>query len=385
MDMSYNTAHPGIDDLIRGAQRRIPRFAFEYLDGGCNEDVNLAKNTHDLRKVELKPLYLTPHEPPILKTELFGHVYDAPFGISPIGLQGLIWPGAPEILAQAAAEHNVPFILSTVSTASIETIGAITQGKFWYQLYHPTDNAIRDDILSRLEAAGCKTLVLLCDVPTFGFRPRDIRNGLAMPPRMTLRNILQILGKPTWALRTLLHGKPNFATMVKYMPKGLNMQQLGAYMNATFSGRLNEAKIAPIRDRWKGNLVLKGVASEEDTETSVRLGLDGIIVSNHGGRQLDAAESTIQSLGPIVEKYRGKLKIMIDSGLRSGPDIARSIACGAEFTFLGRTFMYSVAALGRQGGQHAIAMLKIQLKQVMDQLCCQKIADFPKHLLRKPA
>jgi L-lactate dehydrogenase (cytochrome) len=163
------------------------------------------------------------------------------------------------------------------------------------------------------------------------------------------------------------------------------MQQLGAYMNATFSGRLNEAKIAPIRDRWKGNLVLKGVASEEDTETSVRLGLDGIIVSNHGGRQLDAAESTIQSLGPIVEKYRGKLKIMIDSGLRSGPDIARSIACGAEFTFLGRTFMYSVAALGRQGGQHAIAMLKIQLKQVMDQLCCQKIADFPKHLLRKPA
>jgi L-lactate dehydrogenase (cytochrome) len=205
-----------------------------------------------------------------------------------------------------------------------------------------------------------------------------------MPPRMTLRNILQIFGRPAWALRTLQNGKPTFATMVKYMPKGLNMKQLGAYMNATFSGRLDPERIAPIRDRWKGNLVLKGVASEEDAETAVRIGLDGLIVSNHGGRQIDAGESSIRSLLPIAEKYRGKLRIMIDSGLRSGPDIARALACGAEFTFLGRTFMYSVAALGAAGGQHAIAMLKIQLRQVMDQLCCHRIADLHQHLVRKP-
>lgn len=384
MNLSYHTSYPGIDDLRERARQRTPRFAFEYLDGGCNEDVNLHKNTDELRQVELKPLYLTPHEPANLKTELFGHEYDAPFGIAPIGLQGLIWPGSPQILAQAAAEHNVPFILSTVTTASIEDIGKITGGRFWYQLYHPADNAIRDDILDRLEAAGCKTLVLLCDVPTFGYRPRDIRNGLAMPPRMTLRNILQICGKPNWAIRTLLNGTPNFATMKKYMPKGLNMKQLGAYMNATFSGRLNEAKIAPIRDRWKGNLVLKGVASEEDTETAVRLGLNGIIVSNHGGRQVDAGESSIRSLGPIVAKYRCKLRIMIDSGLRSGPDIARALACDADFTFLGRTFMYAVAALGKAGGQHAIGMLKTQLTQVMEQLCCHRVGDLRKHLLRKP-
>jgi L-lactate dehydrogenase (cytochrome) len=382
MNLSYEVTHPGIDDLRNGAMRRIPRFAFEYLDGGCNEDVNLHKNTAELREVELKPLYLTPHTTSDTKTTLFGHEYAAPFGICPIGLQGLMWPGAPEILARAAAEHNVPFILSTVTTASIEKIGEITGGKFWFQLYHPADNALRDDIFDRLDAAGCKTLVLLCDVPTFGFRPRDIRNGLAMPPRMTLRNILQILGKPSWAVRTLLHGQPAFATMVKYMPKGLNMKQLGAYMNATFSGRLNEEKIKPIRDRWKGNLVLKGVATEEDADTAVRLGLDGIIVSNHGGRQIDAGESTIRSLGPISKKYRSKLKVMIDSGLRSGPDIARAMACGADFTFLGRTFMYSVAALGDKGGQHAIAMLKIQLKQVMEQLCCAKVTDFEKHLIR---
>lgn len=385
MNLSYNTSYPGIDDLREGARRRIPRFAFEYLDGGCNEDVNLHKNTDELRQVELKPYYLTKHEPANLKTELFGHEYDAPFGIAPIGLQGLIWPNAPEILARAATVHNVPFILSTVSTSSIERIGELTGGRFWYQLYHPADDAIRDDLLNRLDAAGCKVLVLLCDVPTFGFRPRDIRNGLAMPPRMTLRNVLQIMGRPNWALRTLFHGKPSFATMVKYMPKGLNMKQLGAYMNATFSGRLSEAKIAPIRDRWKGKLVLKGVASEEDTETAVRLGLDGIIVSNHGGRQVDAGESTIRSLLPIAEKYRTKLKVMIDSGLRSGPDVARAMACDADFTFLGRTFMYAVAALGRTGGQHAIAMLKVQLKQVMEQLCCHRVADLRKHLLRKPA
>jgi L-lactate dehydrogenase (cytochrome) len=384
MKLTYNTNYPAIEDLRERARRRIPQFAFEYLDGGCNEDVNLAKNTSELRQVELKPFYLTQYEPPSLKTELFGHEYDAPFGIAPIGLQGLIWPNAPEILARAAAEHNIPFILSTVTTASIERIGEITNGRFWYQLYHPTDNAIRDDILNRVEAAGCKTLVLLCDVPTFGFRPRDIRNGLAIPPRMTLRNILQILGRPRWALLTLLHGKPHFATMAKYTPKGLSMKQLGAYMNATFSGRLNEAKIASIRERWRGHLVLKGVASEQDTETAIRLGLDGIIVSNHGGRQVDVGESSIRSLVAIAAKYRGKIRIMIDSGLRSGPDIARALACDAEFAFLGRTFMYAVAALGREGGQHAIAVLKVQLKQVMEQLCCQRVSDLRNHLIRKP-
>lgn len=377
MNLSYHPDYPSIDDLRERARQRIPRFAFEYLDGGCNEDVNLHKNTSDIRGVELKPFYLSRHTGSDMRTELFGEVYDAPFGIAPVGLQGLMWPNAPEILARAAHAHNIPFVLSTVTTASIERIGELTEGKFWYQLYHPADNALRDDILDRAEAAGCKVLVVLCDVPTFGYRPRDIRNGLAMPPKMTLRNILQIMGRPNWAIRTLLHGQPNFATMQKYMPKGLDMKQLGLYMNQTFSGRLNEEKIAPIRDRWKGKIVLKGVASEEDTEMAIRLGLDGIIVSNHGGRQLDAGQSTIRSLPPITRKYAGQIKIMLDSGLRSGPDIARALASGAEFAFLGRSFMYGVAALGDQGGQHTIAILKTQLRQVMEQICCEKVADFP--------
>ncbi len=380
--MAYNSNFPSNEDLIIKAKKKIPRFAFEYLDGGCNEDVNLYKNTAELREVELKPTYLTKHIGSDMKTELFGHVYDAPFGIAPIGLQGMIWPNAPEILAKAALEHNIPFILSTVSTSSIERIGEITEGKFWFQLYHPAENSLRDDILDRAEAAGCDVLCILCDVPSFGFRPRDIRNGLAMPPKMTLTNILQIMGKPEWALKTLYHGQPGFANLEKYMPKGLNMGKLGEYMNKTFSGRVNEEKVAAIRDRWKGKLVLKGVASEQDTEMAIKLGLDGIILSNHGGRQLDAGQSTIKTLPPIVENYKGKIKIMIDSGLRSGPDVARSLASGAEFTFMGRSFMYAVAALGAQGGEHVISMLKTQLQQVMEQVCCEKVEDFPKFLIK---
>jgi L-lactate dehydrogenase (cytochrome) len=379
--IKYNTNYPSIEDLIKKAKKQIPRFAFEYLDGGCNEDVNLYKNTAELREVELKPTYLSQHTRSDMKTELFGHIYDAPFGIAPVGLQGLMWPNAPEILAKAAHQHNIPFILSTVTTSSIERIGELTEGKFWFQLYHPAENTLRDDLLARAEAAGCEVLCILCDVPSFGFRPRDIRNGLAMPPKMTLSNMLQILGKPEWALKTLYHGQPSFANLEKYMPKGLNMGQLGAYMNQTFSGRVNEAKISEIRDKWKGKLVLKGVASEQDTEMAIKLGLDGIIVSNHGGRQLDAGQSAIKSLDPIVQGYKGQIKIMMDSGLRSGPDIARTLASGAEFTFMGRSFMYGVAALGNEGGNHTISMLKTQLQQVMEQVCCERVEDFPRFLV----
>ena len=382
MTLDYNPQFPGIDDLREGARKRIPRFAFEYLDGGCNEDVNLHRNTSDIRDVELIPQYLSKHVKSDMSTELFGHTYDAPFGISPIGLQGLMWPRTPEILATAAMKHNIPFCLSTVSTSSIETIAEITEGRAWFQLYHPTEDHVRDDMIKRAKDAGMQVLVILADVPTFGYRPRDIRNGLAMPPSMSLRNIMQIIGRPTWALSTLKHGKPEFETLKPYMPPGLDMKQLGQFMDATFSGRLNEEKIKPIRDMWPGKLVVKGIACEADAERSIRLGVDGLWVSNHGGRQLDAGQSAIAAMRTVAEKFKGQATIMMDSGIRSGPDIARTMASGAEFTMLGRTFMYGTAALGERGGDHTIAILKRQLQQVMEQLCCQTTADFPNHLHR---
>ncbi|MCM4171541.1 alpha-hydroxy-acid oxidizing protein [Arenibacter sp. TNZ] len=380
-EIKINTKYPSVVDLRNKAKKRIPQFAFEYLDGGCNEDVNLHKNTAEIRDIELLPYYLSKHTGSSMKTELFGHVYDAPFGIAPVGLQGLMWPNAPEILAKSAFEHNIPFILSTVTTSSIERISEITEGKAWFQLYHPTEDSVRNDIIKRAEAAECPVLVILCDVPTFGFRPRDIRNGLAMPPKMSVKNILQVLGKPSWALNTLKYGQPNFETLKPYMPKGLDLAQLGKFMDQTFSGRLNEEKIKPIRDMWKGKLVIKGVANEADAESAIKLGLDGIIVSNHGGRQLDAGESTIKPLTRIAEKYGKQIKVMMDSGLRGGPDIARTMARGAEFTFMGRSFMYGVAALGAKGGDHTISLLKTELQQVMEQICCEEVKDFPNHLI----
>lgn len=381
MEIKYNPKYPDIEYLRDKAKKRIPRFAFEYLDGGCNSGVNLRRNTEEIREVQLKPVYVRDHGDASLKTRLFDKTYDAPFGISPIGLQGLMWPRASEILAKAAFDHNIPFILSTVATASLETISEITEGNAWFQLYHPVEDSLRDDILKRLEAAAYPVLVILSDVPTFGYRSKEIINGLAIPPRMTLRNILQIMGRPQWAMETLMAGQPSFKTLTPYIPKGANLKHLGLFMNRTFSGRLNEDKIKAIRDKWKGKLVLKGVASAEDTETAIRLGLDAVIISNHGGRQLDHGQSTIEVLRSIAPKYKDQIKVMMDSGMRTGPDIASVLASGAEFTFLGRSFMYGVSALGREGGNHTISILKTQLRQVMEQLCCDDIGDLPKHLI----
>ncbi|WP_289040722.1 alpha-hydroxy acid oxidase [uncultured Zobellia sp.] len=382
MNKEFNPAYPSMDDLRNKAMKRIPRFAFEYLDGGCNEDVSIARNTSDIRKVQLQPRYLRNQGTGSTRTKVLGMEFDAPFGIAPVGLQGLMWPNSPEILARSAFKNNIPFILSTVTTMDIERASELTEGNAWFQLYNPAEDALRDDIINRAEAAGCPVLVLLCDVPTFGYRPRDIRNGLALPPKMSLANILQILGRPTWAMNTLKYGQPTFETLKPYTPEGLNLKQLGQFMDRTFSGRLNEERIRPIRDRWKGKLVLKGVASERDTQDAIRMGFDGIIVSNHGGRQLDAAQSTISSLAEIAGKYGDRIEIMMDSGLRSGPDIARTMASGAKFTFMGRSFLYGCGALGNKGGDHTIAMLRTQFKQVMDQLCCERVEDLPKHLIQ---
>tara|TARA_S200000501_G_scaffold107653_1_gene101055 strand:+ start:20544 stop:21686 length:1143 start_codon:yes stop_codon:yes gene_type:complete len=373
--------YPSIYDLKKRASERTPAFAFEYLDGGCNEDVSLHRNTKEIRDVQLEPRYLRNYGESNPKTTLFGQSYDSPFGIAPVGLQGLMWPNSPEILAKASLKHNIPFILSTVTTMDIERASELTEGKAWFQLYNPVEETIRTDIIKRAAAAQCPVLVLLSDVPTFGYRPRDFKNHLALPPKMTLRNILQVFGKPNWALQTLKYGIPSFNTLKPYTPDGLNLRQLGAFMDRTFSGKLNAEKIKPVRDQWKGKLVLKGVASERDTEDAIAMGFDGIIVSNHGGRQLDASASTIKVVQNLQAKYADKIEIMMDSGLRSGPDIARAMASGAKFTFLGRAFMYGVAALGNKGADHTIDILKTQFKQVMDQLCCEKVSDLPDHLI----
>ena len=380
MDKFYRK-YPSVSYLREKAKNKIPKFAFEYLDGGCNNEESLFKNTNDIRNIEIKPKYIVEKKNTSIKTKLFGVEYDAPFGIAPIGLQGLIWPRSPEILAKAAFDNNIPFVLSTVSTSNIEKISEITEGKAWFQLYHPTDDSITENILKRAENSGIKNLVILADVPTFGYRNKEIINGLSLPPKITITNLKSMLSKPKWLINTIINGKPSFETLKPYMTKNLSLKQLGKFMDATFSGALNKQKISKLRELWKGNIIIKGLESLEDIKISEKLGLDGVIISNHGGRQIDIGESTVNSLKRIKLNYKGKMKVMMDSGIRDGADIARVLACGAEFTFLGRTFMYSVSALGKRGGDHCVLMLKKQLNQIMEQLSCEKISDLKNHLI----
>ena len=378
----FNNNFPDVADLQRQAKKRIPKFAFDYLEGGCMEEIGVQRNRADIEAVQLRSELLKPFSGSDLSVELFGHKYSAPFGIAPIGLQGLMWPKSPEILAKAAAEKNIPYILSTVSSSSLERISEVSEGKAWFQLYNPTDDVIRKDLLSRITAAQYQVLVVTVDVPTFGFRPRDIRNGLAMPPKMTLTNILQMLSCPQWLLATALAGAPEMETLKPYMPKGMPTDQLAAFMNKTVMGRVDVDGLKPIRDLWKGPLVVKGLINELDVEAAIALGADAVIISNHGGRQLDAGESPVEPLQRISKKYGDKIKIFMDSGLRSGTNIACALALGADFTFLGRPLVYGVGALGNKGGVHTINSLTLQLTQIMNQLGCNNVADLPNHLVR---
>ena len=379
MTPDFDPDYPDIPYLEARARQRIPRFAFEYLAGGCNSEVNLRNNTAKIREVRLRPYYLRGTGAVSLRTSLFGHEYGAPFGIAPIGLQGLMWPRASEILARTAFENNIPYILSTVGTASIEQVAEITEGRAWFQLYNPVADELRADLLERARRAGYEVLVVLCDTPSFGYRSREIRNGLSMPPRMTARNIAQILARPRWAMATLAAGQPRFQTLLPYIPKGMNMHHLGLFMNKTFCGRLSEEKLKEIRSMWPGKLVLKGIVTAEDAEKAIRLGADGIIVSNHGGRQLDCGPATIESLDTLATNLRNRVTVMMDSGIRTGADIANVMASGAEFCFLGRSFMYGVAALGNRGGEQVAALLSRQLQQVMEQVGAERVGDLPGH------
>lgn len=382
MSFNINTNYPSVEHLRQKAKKRMPRFAYDYLSEGCNDDINVDKNTKEIREIELMPQYFSDYRPATIKKTLFGQNYDAPFGITAVGLQSLMWPKTAEILAKTSVTHNLPFMLSTVTTLSIEEAAKITNGKFWFQLYHPAKQSITDDILERASDNGCEVLVLLSDVPTFGYRPRDIYNGLGMPPKMMLRNIIEVCKKPRWAWETLQNGgMPVFKTMEKYMPDGMDLKQLGIFMDETFDGRLTVDKIKAIQDKWQGKIVIKGIASVEDAEIAADLGIDGIIVSNHGGRQLDAGPSSIKTLPPIAAAVKNKMTVMMDGGMRTGPDIARVLASGADFAFMGRPFMYGTGALSNEGGDQAAAILKRELQQVLEQVCCEHVEKLPEFLI----
>ena len=365
---------PAVSDLRERAGWRIPHVAWEYLESGCGDETAVARNLEKMAAVTLVPRFLKGELVPDISTTLFGQTYQAPFGVAPMGLTGLIWPRSEFILARTAAKYSIPYCLSTVATQTPETVGPLVGDMGWFQLYPPRDPKTRDDLLKRAWDSGFKTMVVTADVPVGGQRDRSIRAGFGRPERFTLRNVCEAMKHPTWTINTLRIGLPKLKTLEKYT-NSTSTGSVLSYVSQSLGGTLSWDYLAEVREAWEGPLVLKGIVHPEDAELAVQTGVDGIYVSNHGARQLNAVPAAIESLPEIVRRVQGRAGIIFDSGVRSGLDVVRAIALGADIVLLGRAFLYGVAALGDHGGDHVVEILLADMKNVMVQLGCASLQE----------
>jgi len=370
LHQQLDSRFPCIADLETAARKRMPKFAFDYLQGGIGRETALHRNRTGLDAICLRPHHITQGFEPQLQTRLFDQTYSAPFGIAPLGLSGVIWPNMATLLARTSKKQNIPFVLSTVATTSLEDIAREAPQTAWFQLYIPNDQTINRSLIERAKSSGYQTLVVTVDVPALGRRERDIRNGLAVPPKISLSNIIQAAMCPAWSLQTLANGFPQFHNLKQYVPPNTDLRSSASYISALARGHVSAERLQQIRDMWPGKLLVKGILNEQDAKAAKDIGCDGVIVSNHGGRQLDAAPSTVQTIASIRKSVGKTFPVLIDSGVRSGLDIARMLASGADFVFLGRSFAYGVAALGQTGADHAHHILVQELKNTMSQLGC---------------
>ncbi|PRX38354.1 L-lactate dehydrogenase (cytochrome) [Meinhardsimonia xiamenensis] len=365
--MDLDHSHPAISDLAARARRRIPRFVWDYLDSATGSESTLRRNREMLDSVRLVPSILHGEIAPDLSTQLLGREWSRPFGIAPVGMSGLMWPDAERILAGMAGATNIPYCLSTVATRTPEEVGPHVAEAGWFQLYPPRDREILTDMLRRARSAGFRTLVLTVDVPVASRRERQRKGGLTHPPRLTPRIMAQTAIRPAWALGTLRHGMPRLRFMESYRShRGpLPSTQHIGYLLRTSPDR---DYLARLRDAWKGPLVVKGVLRADDAAALVGAGVDAVWVSNHAGRQFDAAPSTIEVLAAIRAAVPAGFPVIFDSGVESGLDILRAFALGADFVMLGRAFHYGLAAFGRRGAAHVVHILTEDLKANMGQL-----------------
>ena len=369
-----------IADLKKRAKKRIPKFAFDYIEGGCNSELAISNNREALNDVFLRPEYLQSYSKPELSIDLFGKQYSAPFGIAPLGLTGLVWPDASAMHARAALKANIPFVLSTVSTISIEEGAKNAEDNFWFQMYPPADEVILDDMLERLRTVGCQNLVVTIDVPSPSRRITAIKSGLAVPPKITAKSVFESMIRPMWSLATLKAGLPQFASLRPYIKDAKNIEDIATFIRVTLRDVVDEKTLIQLREKWQGNLIVKGISHVDDAIAVKEIGAQGIIVSNHGGRQLDASLPPAETLSEIVQSVGSEMTVMVDSGVETGVDIARYLALGAEAVFAGRAFLYGAAAHGEKGAEHSIDLLKDELEQVMSQVHCNKPAFMHQHL-----
>ncbi len=359
--------YPTLADLEGVAKGRMPHFAWEYLDSGTGRESLVHRNETEFDNIRMIPRFMRGELNPTTETKLFGETYSAPFGIAPIGFTSLMWPGGEQILAKTAAEFNIPFCLSTVAADSMENCGPVAKGNGWFQLYPPKDKEIRGDLIKRAKSAGFKTLVVTVDLPYPSMRERQRRAGLSMPQKITPSILMQILQRPKWASATASRGKPEFSNLTKYV-KNDEIGDIYTFVGTQLIADIDWDYIKEVRELWDGPVVLKGTLSAEEALDTVKVGIDGVWVSNHGGRQFDPAPTSISVLPDIVEAVNGKATILFDSGVRSGADILRAQRLGADFVFLGRPFIHGIAALGDMGGRQVYEILFRDIVNNMQQL-----------------
>ncbi len=359
--------YPAIADLEAKAQKRIPAVSWAYLQTGTGQEALIQRNLDALKKVILTPKFCKGELTYTIETKLFGRTYSAPFGVAPVGLTGLMWPRAEVLLAKTAKKCKIPFSLSTVATETPETVGPHVGDMGWFQLYPPREADLRKKILDRAKDNGFHTLLVTADVPTPSRRERTKRAGMSMPPRITPSFVWQGITHPAWTMATLKNGLPRLRTIEAYSDFK-NMMSVTAFVQNNLRGNLSWDYCKELRDIWDGPIVVKGLLHPEDAETALQIGMDGIVVSNHGGRQFDGAPASIEALPAIANVVGDKMAIIFDSGIRSGLDILKAMSLGADFVLLGRAFLYGVCALGEYGGEHVIEILKEDLQNNMAQL-----------------
>jgi L-lactate dehydrogenase (cytochrome) len=354
-----------IEELRTLAKRRVPRMFYDYVDSGAWTGSTYEANEADFKRIKLRQRVAVDMSNRSLATTMVGQPVSMPVALAPTGIIGMQRGDGEILVARAAAKAAIPYTLSTMSVCSIEDVAANTEKPFWFQLYVMKDRDFIGRLIDRAKKAGCSALVLTLDLQIIGQRHKDIKNGLTTPPNPTIANILNIATKPRWCLSMLGTRRRTFGNIVGHAPGTDNMRSISLWIAEQFDPKLDWDDIKWIKDRWGGKLILKGILDPEDAERALEVGADAMIVSNHGGRQLDGALSSIAALPSIVRTVGGRMEVFLDGGIRSGQDVLKAVALGARAVFIGRAFLYGVQALGGEGVTLALDIIRRELDTTM--------------------
>ena len=379
-----------IEDLRQLARRKVPRAFFDYADSGSYNEETLRANRADLEGIKLRQRVLVDVSARSLATTVVGQKVSAPIILAPIGLTGMQHGDGEILSAQAANAAGIPYTLSTMSICSIEDVAEATGKPFWFQLYVIRDRDFSKDILARAVAAKCNALVLTVDLQVLGQRHRDIKNGMTVPPEIRIKNIIDVATKPAWAWSILNAKRKTFGNLAGHVKGMDNVNQLAKWVGDQFDPALSWQDVEWIKKIWPGKLILKGILDVDDAKTAVKLGADAIVVSNHGGRQLDGAPSSISALPRVADAVGADTEVLFDGGIRTGADIMRALALGARACLIGRAYIYGLGAAGEAGVAKAIDILEKELSVTMALTGTNRIADIGSHVLvdgaaKKPA